>query len=452
MQTSVDGPLAPRWARDRRQFQEQAEGAAGLDRRGHAARSRPRAHADRSAHEIAEERMRPRRARLELGVELRGAEPRVVVELDDLDQVLGGEHARDAQAGGLEPRAQVVVDLVAVAVALVDERLAVGLVCARAAAQLDRLGAQAHRAAHVLDVLLLGQQRDHGIERVGIELRRVGAVHAADVARELDDRALHAEADAEERRPRLAGVAHSRDLALDRPRAEAAGDEDAVDAAQLLGGLVGVERLGVDPVDLEVRAVVDGAVLERLDDGEVGVLQLHVLADDGDAHAALEIVDAPAERLPLVELARRDLEAEALEHELVEALLAQAQGHGVEVRDVLGGDHGALVEVGEERDLGTQLARAAGSRSGDDDVGRDTDAAQLVDGVLGGLRLELARGLDHRHEGDVQVEHVVAAELGSQLPDRLEERQALDVADRAADLDEHDVDVARGRDAAGCGS
>ena len=47
----------------------------------------------------------------------------------------------------------------------------------------------------------------------------------------------------------------------------------------------------------------------------------------------------------------------------------------------------------------------------------------------------------------VQVEHVVAAELRAQLADGLEERQALDVADRAADLDEHDVDVARGRDA-----
>ncbi len=51
-----------------------------------------------------------------------------------------------------------------------------------------------------------------------------------DVAGELDDRALHAEADAEERRARLAGVAHGGDLALDRARPEAAGDEDAVDA------------------------------------------------------------------------------------------------------------------------------------------------------------------------------------------------------------------------------
>ena len=37
---------------------------------------------------------------------------------------------------------------------------------------------------------------------------------------------------------------------------------------------------------------------------------------------------------------------------------------------------------------------------------------------------------------------VVAADVLPELTDRLEERQALDVADRAADLDQRDVDVA----------
>ena len=38
--------------------------------------------------------------------------------------------------------------------------------------------------------------------------------------------------------------------------------------------------------------------------------------------------------------------------------------------------------------------------------------------------------------------HVVAAELDADLADRLEERQRLDVADRAADLDHAHVRVA----------
>ena len=64
--------------------------------------------------------------RLELGMELAGAEPRVVRQLDDLDQPLVRRRARDDQAVRDELRAQGVVDLVAVAVALVDHRLAVG--------------------------------------------------------------------------------------------------------------------------------------------------------------------------------------------------------------------------------------------------------------------------------------------------------------------------------------
>ena len=48
------------------------------------------------------------------------------------------------------------------------------------------------------------------------------------------------------------------------------------------------------------------------------------------------------------------------------------------------------------------------------------------------------------HERQVDVERVFAPDVLPQLANRFEERLALDVADRAADLDEDDVDVARG--------
>ena len=71
--------------------------------------------------------------------------------------------------------------------------------------------------------------------------------------------------------------------------------------------------------------------------------------------------------------------------------------------------------------------------------------AQVADAVLRRLGLQLAGGADERHQRQVDVERVLAADVLPQLADRLEERQALDVADRAADLDEDDVDVARRR-------
>ena len=83
--------------------------------------------------------------------------------------------------------------------------------------------------------------------------------------------------------------------------------------------------------------------------------------------------------------------------------------------------------------------RAVGAA--EEDVGLDADLAQLLDRVLRRLGLQLAGGLDVRHEREVDVEGVAAAGLLAELADRLEEGERLDVADGAADLDDGDVDV-----------
>ena len=79
-----------------------------------------------------------------------------------------------------------------------------------------------------------------------------------------------------------------------------------------------------------------------------------------------------------------------------------------------------------------------------DRVGLDADLTERGHRVLGGLGLQLAARADVGHERDVQEEHVVAADLAAHLSGGLEERQRLDVADGAADLVDHDVDVRAG--------
>ena len=188
----------------------------------------------RCGDELAEERRRPRRPRLELGMELRGDEPWVVGQLDDLDEPALLERPADHEARVDELLAVGVVDLVAVPVTLGDHRLvAVHLARARFLGQLDGLRAEAHRAAEILDLLLLRQQVDDRERRLGIHLGRVGAVEAADVTRELGDRDVHAEADAEVRNAVLARDAAGEDLPLPAARAEASRHEDAVDVRKL---------------------------------------------------------------------------------------------------------------------------------------------------------------------------------------------------------------------------
>jgi hypothetical protein len=72
------------------------------------------------ADEAGEQRVRPVGARLEFGVELAADEPRVVRELDHLDERPVGRQPAEAEPVTLERRAEAVGDLVPVPVALAD--------------------------------------------------------------------------------------------------------------------------------------------------------------------------------------------------------------------------------------------------------------------------------------------------------------------------------------------
>src|SRR5262249_22188368 len=65
----------------------------------------------------------------------------------------------------------------------------------------------------------------------------------------------------------------------------------------------------------------------------------------------------------------------------------------------------------------------------------------LFPGVVRGLRLQSPWGVDERHEGEVEVEHVGGPRLSPELADRLQERKRLDITDGAADLGDDHVAV-----------
>ena len=173
-------------------------------------------------------------------------------QLDDLDEAALLERPGDDETRVDELLAVLVVHLVAVPVPLVHGVAAVDLPRLRRVGDLDRLRAEPHRAAEVLDLLLLRQQVDHRMRRLGIHLGRVRAVEPADVARELGDGDVHAEADAEVRDPALPRDLAGEDLPLPAARAEAARDEHAVDLLELLGRLLVGHVLGVDPAHAHV--------------------------------------------------------------------------------------------------------------------------------------------------------------------------------------------------------
>ena len=291
---------------------------------------------------------------LELGVELTAQEVRVPLQLDDLDQLLVGRGAREHEPRRRELLLVLVGELVAVPMALgdVDHAVRVGRHAARQ--ERAREGAEAHRRPLVPEVPLLGEQVDDRMGRVAVELGGVGAREPGHVARELDDRQLHAEADPEEGDHVLARVADRHDLPLGPAIAEPARDEHGVEVGEeLLGPLLldGSESMYSRSTLQSFEAGVHERLVERL----VGVAQVHVLADDADLHRPLAGLLEPVAHAATrkVRLAAPDVEAVA--DEVVEPLRVEVERYLVDARDVDGRDDRLDRDVREERDLPLRL-------------------------------------------------------------------------------------------------
>src|SRR5687768_11837092 len=154
--------------------------------------------AHRGSDQPREQRMRARRTRLQLGMELTADEPWMIGELDDLDERAVRAHPTQSEPV-LDERVPILVRyFIAVAVPLADLGHAVHLGRLAAAREPTRVRSQPHRAAHVGDVLLGFHQADHRVLALRRELARMTVVELEHVARELDDRHLHPETDTEE--------------------------------------------------------------------------------------------------------------------------------------------------------------------------------------------------------------------------------------------------------------
>ena len=128
------------------------------------------------------------------------------------------------------------------------------------------------------------------------------------------------------------------------------------------------------------------------------------------------------------------VDREVVEDEVVGALGPHHQRHLVDVVDVARREHRLLGDAGEQRDLPADLTVEPALGAADQRVRLDPDAAQLVDRVLGRLGLHLAGVADVGDQGQVQEHAALRAQVRVELADCLQERQRLDVADRAPDL------------------
>ena len=98
-----------------------------------------------------------------------------------------------------------------------------------------------------------------------------------------------------------------------------------------------------------------------------------------------------------------------------------------------------FAQIAEQRDLLAVALRDRPVAAAQQDVGLDADPEQFLGGMLGRLGLQFAGRGDPRHQRQMHEHRALAAEFVAELADRLEKRQAFDVADRAADLAQHEI-------------
>ena len=153
----------------------------------------------------------------------------------------------------------------------------------------------------------------------------------------------------------------------------------------------------------------------------------------------LGVVDGVEELVPAGPVNVLERQVQGADDVGIQALGVQGLGDVVDARGVRAADHGVDVDVAHAADLVAHGLRDFAVRADHDRLGLDADGAQRGHGVLRRLGLQFLRRADVRHQGDVEEEHVAAADVLADLAGGFEERLGLDVAHRAADFGDDDV-------------
>ncbi len=170
---------------------------------------------------------------------------------------------------------------------------------------------------------------------------------------------------------------------------------------------------------------------------------LCIFADHGNGNFVLRIAKAEEQIAPIVDIGRRTFQAQAAADEIVEAVFLQAEWHFVDREIfVLFFDHRIDRHVAKQRDFFAIVARHRSFSAANEHIGLNADLSQQTDGMLRRLRFQLAGRFQIRHQREMDIQAVFLANIERKLADRFQERLAFDIADRAADFGDDDINIA----------
>ena len=170
-------------------------------------------------------------------------------------------------------------------------------------------------------------------------------------------------------------------------------------------------------------------------------MQLNIFADKGDLYRAVRALYLSDHGLPLGKIGLGAVDAELAAYDRGKALVLQKQRRFVQRRGRCVLDDTLGLDIAEKRDLSADIVAYRGVGSAHEDIRLDTDGQKFLYRVLRGLALELTRAGDLNDQRNVDKQHVLPALFDGDLTYGLQKRLAFDIADRAADLADENVDV-----------
>ena len=156
----------------------------------------------------------------ELRMELAGHKPGMVRQLDHFNDMLVRRYTGEQHSLLLHLFPVIVIEFISVAVALVNELLAVFAICLGADIQNTGILPQPHGAAPLVHIPLVRHQIDDVVGRRRVDFGRMRIRIPQHVAGKFHHRDLHTQANAQVRDPVFTGVAGGGDLAVDAAAAE----------------------------------------------------------------------------------------------------------------------------------------------------------------------------------------------------------------------------------------
>ena len=258
---------------------------------------------------------------------------------------------------------------------------------------------------------------------LGIKLRRVRTFQSDRVPGKFNTGDLHAEAQAEIRHVVFARVLSGQHFTFHAAFTKAAGHQNAVHLCQVHRGAVTFDVLGIHADNFDGTIVSAAGVGDCLIDAFVGVLQMDVLANHANPNAVRRLDDAFNDGLPFAHVGRLGLEAQLLANEFIHLFALKHQWHlvnGMLHIDLL--NHAVDRHITEEGNLLAHILVDGFLRTADKNVRLDANLAQLGNGLLSGLGLQLAGRPDVGHVGDVHKNGIAAPAFEGKFPNGLKER------------------------------